>query len=540
MRRREAMKLGLGVGLALGMPALLGGRAWAQTEPESLEFDPEAFTELTITITTATGDREVVYRFFKAIPYVARPVDVTYQSLNISVPIRIDGQDIDASEAPILFANNVGGYMPSSVVNANGIDDSPPVGLPPDPIPGGTPGGAQLESGGNAMLDRGQRVSNAKLALAAGYVVVEPGARGRTLTNSDGVYIGVAPAPIVDLKAAARYISANAGRVPGNTKLMVSSGVSAGGALSALLGASGDNAIYGEALLELEAAPGSDVMFASAAWCPITDLEHADMAYEWNWGQNPLPSGSLVDGQMSSALAGLFEGYQASLGLTGLGDFGPLTTRTYGDYLVQTYLAPAATAYLATLSPADRESYLNDNPNIAWSGGKADFTWEEFLEHVGARRKGVPAFDALDLSTPENNLFGIDQTEARHFTAFSLREAMGDPNAELALDMPSKVTQMNPMPFLREANPTRAKFWWYRVGAKDTDTALTVVGNLTAAAQKLGDDVDTAFYWDAGHGANEDADAFIDWIGVITGYPPFSPPAKPPGGGTQASAIGVA
>ncbi|MDF2799991.1 MAG: putative secreted protein, partial [Devosia sp.] len=124
--------------------------------------------------------------------------------------------------------------------------------------------------------------------------MVEPGARGRTLTNSDGVYIGVAPAPIVDLKAAARYISANAGRVPGNTKLMVSSGVSAGGALSALLGASGDNAIYGEALDELGAAPGSDVMFASGAWCPITDLEHADMAYEWNWGQNPLPSGSLV------------------------------------------------------------------------------------------------------------------------------------------------------------------------------------------------------------------------------------------------------
>ncbi|WP_210258507.1 MULTISPECIES: subtype B tannase [unclassified Devosia] len=543
MQRREAMKLGLGAGLAVSMAAL-SGRSWAQEGDANLQFDPEAFTELTTTITTAAGDREVVYHFYKAIPYVARPVDVTYQCLNVSVPIRIDGQAVDASQAPILFANSVGGYMPSSVANANGIDDSPPMGLPPGAapggIPGGTPGGAQVESGGNAMLDRGQRVSNAKLALAAGYVVVEPGARGRTLTNSNGDYIGVAPAPIVDLKAAARYISANAGRVPGNTKLMVSSGVSAGGALSALLGASGDNAIYADALAELGAAEGSDVMFASGAWCPITDLEHADMAYEWNWGQNPLPSGSLVDSKLSSALAGLFEGYQASLGLQGLGDFGPLTTRTYGDYLVQTYLAPAATAYLAGLSPTDRESYLAANPNIAWSGGKADFTWEEFLEHVGARRKGVPAFDALDLSTPENNLFGIDQTEARHFTAFSLREAMGDPNAERALDMPGKVIQMNPMPFLREANPTRAKFWWYRVGAKDTDTALTVVGNLTAAAQKLGDDVDTAFYWDAGHGANEDADAFIDWIGVITGYPPFSPPAKPPGGGTQASAIGVA
>ena len=77
---------------------------------------------------------------------------------------------------------------------------------------------------------------------------------------------------------------------------------------------------------------------------------------------------------------------------------------------------------------------------------------------------------------------------------------------------------MNPMGHLLAANPARTRHWWLRVGAKDTDTALSVVGNLDAAARKLGDSVSTRFYWDAGHGANEDAEDFALWIKSITGY----------------------
>lgn len=75
---------------------------------------------------------------------------------------------------------------------------------------------------------------------------------------------------------------------------------------------------------------------------------------------------------------------------------------------------------------------------------------------------------------------------------------------------------MNPMHFLLSDNPGRSKNWWIRVGANDSDTSLSVVGNLAAA---LGDQVDAKMYWDAGHGANEDPDAFIYWIAEITGYP---------------------
>ena len=226
------MKLGLGAGVMLGVASFAGRSRAGDTD--TLAFDPQAYFELTETITTEAGDKAVTYRFWKAIPYVTKPVDVTCQSLNVSVPVAIDGVAVDATNAPILFANSVGGYMPSSVADAEGVGGGGMTGLPPGAATGsGAAPAGEVQSGGNAMLDRGEMVSSAKLALAAGYVVVEPGARGRTLTHADGVHYGVAPAAIVDLKAAVRYVRFNKGRIPVNTDRIVSSGTSAGGALSA-------------------------------------------------------------------------------------------------------------------------------------------------------------------------------------------------------------------------------------------------------------------------------------------------------------------
>lgn len=183
---------------------------------DTLEFDPDAFNELTTTVSTDAGDKVVTYRFYKAIPYVSRPVDLAYQSLNVSVPVIIDGVEVNASNATILLANSVGGYMPSSVAEADGVGGGGMTGMPAGGAMGGMPGDAPSEvaSGDNAMMSQGKRVSNAEQALAAGYVVVAPGARGRTLVDGNGVYYGVAPAVIVDLKAAVRYIRFNRGRMP--------------------------------------------------------------------------------------------------------------------------------------------------------------------------------------------------------------------------------------------------------------------------------------------------------------------------------------
>lgn len=70
---------------------------------------------------------------------------------------------------------------------------------------------------------------------------------------------------------------------------------------------------------------------------------------------------------------------------------------------------------------------------------------------------------------------------------------------------------MNPMFFIGKPNVSTAKHWWVRVGTKDSDTSLSVVGNLAASLVANKRNVNSAMYWDGGHGANEDADAFIRW-----------------------------
>jgi acetyl esterase/lipase len=87
----------------------------------------------------------------------------------------------------------------------------------------------------------------------------------------------------VDLKAAVRYLLFNDARIPGDAEKIVSNGTSAGGALSALLGTSGDSADYEADLQALGAALAHDDIFAVSAYCPITNLEHADATYEWQF-----------------------------------------------------------------------------------------------------------------------------------------------------------------------------------------------------------------------------------------------------------------
>ena len=93
MQRRTFNLLSLTTALTATLP--LPRHAFAQ-DTQSLAFDPDAFETLTEAVETDSGTVNVTYRFWRAIPYVARPVDVAHQSLNISVPVEIDGVAVDA------------------------------------------------------------------------------------------------------------------------------------------------------------------------------------------------------------------------------------------------------------------------------------------------------------------------------------------------------------------------------------------------------------------------------------------------------------
>jgi len=72
----------------------------------------------------------------------------------------------------------------------------------------------------------------------------------------------------VDLKAAVRYLRYNDKAMPGNAEKIISNGTSAGGAMSSLLGATGNNSDYEPYLQEIGAADARDDIFAASCYCP--------------------------------------------------------------------------------------------------------------------------------------------------------------------------------------------------------------------------------------------------------------------------------
>ena len=467
---------------------------------ESLLFPKDNFTVETKIVKTSTGEKKVTYHSYQHITYVAKPVDKDFQSLNVSVPVEIDGKAIDAKNAPIFFDIAVGGYM--SVRNNNS---------------------SVVATGGGATGGRGGGAGNASsvsgrpdLALAAGFVIVSPGCRGRDNKAADGTYYGKAPAAIVDLKAAVRYIRYNKGVIPGNTDRIISVGCSAGGALSALLGASGNSSLYDSYLKEIGAADVPDNIYASACYSPITDLEHADGAYEWNYGTIPVKT-ALVDQKLSEQLRTLNAEYQESLMLKGKNGFGIILADNYDKYLMKYYLLPSADMFLKGLTVEKRTEYLSNNKWLTWSDKGPSFAFADYVTHVG-RMKSLPAFDAFEMNQPEPNLFGNKTTDNRHFTNFSLQQTTGNKSAMIESEVKTIVNLMNAMYFIGLKNEGCAPNWWLRNGTSDNHTSQTVMVNLATSLENQSKNVNALVFWDGGHCADYDPEGLITWMSIVAGY----------------------
>ncbi|MCD7818898.1 MAG: hypothetical protein LUH07_07585 [Lachnospiraceae bacterium] len=123
---------------------------------------------------------------------------------------------------------------------------------------------------------------NGPLYLEHGFVYVTCGNRGRESRDEDGKRCGKIPANLVDLKTVIRFLRHNKSVLPGDMEKIVSVGWSAGGAMSSLLSVTGNNKNYDSYLEESGAfMEERDDIYAAQIYCPIIDLEHADMAYEW-------------------------------------------------------------------------------------------------------------------------------------------------------------------------------------------------------------------------------------------------------------------
>jgi hypothetical protein len=77
---------------------------------------------------------------------------------------------------------------------------------------------------------------------------------------------------------------------------------------------------------------------------------------------------------------------------------------------------------------------------------------------------------------------------------------------------------MNPMYFIIVNKDECARYWWIRHGTRDNLTSLTVVTNLAISLENRNKNVNSWLYWDGEHGADEDPQDFIAWIGKIMGF----------------------
>ncbi|MCM3411861.1 subtype B tannase [Metabacillus litoralis] len=461
----------------------------------SLKFNQNNYKIESITV----GDKTVTYRAYENIVYVSNPVDTNLQIMNIYVPeeyfenATIEGYT--AKTAPIFFPNQIGGYREAS------------------------PATPERES--------------VALALSRGYVVASPGARGHNSESENGKYTGKAPAAIVDLKAAVRYLRYNDKLIPGSAEKIIANGTSAGGALTSLLGATGNNKDYDSYLKEIGAANARDDIFAVSSYCPITNLDHADMAYEWLFNgvntYNWRGSGTLTDEQIqiSNELKMLFPEYVNSLELVnyesrntngkGLkkapGQFKKGTVLTLdangeGTFkeLVKFYVIESAQSALdAGTDLSDFDWLTIKDENVT------DIDLEQFVVYA-TRMKTPPAFDALDASSWENSLFGTDTIAGQHFTQYSFENSAV--NGSLA--DAQRVKMMNPMNYIGTKGANTAQYWRIRHGTIDRDTSLAIPVILATKLQNEGKNVDFAMPWNIGHSGDYDLEELFAWVDSIS------------------------
>ncbi|MGI5451865.1 esterase [Streptomyces sp. CA-249302] len=399
----------------------------------SLEFDPTAWSY------DATND--VYYQIGKV--YVANPAATDYENLSIYVPgayltatANSDGTTYTAKADP---KGTVGDYSGRTA---------------PIVIPVNTPGYAHQSPATSYSY------TSVSQYLEAGHIYVWPGLRGRdssTSTRSDA-----APWGVTDLKAAVRFLRYNRSVLPGSTDDIVLFGMSGGGAQDTVAGTSGDSPLYfpylrsiGAAMEDAHGRPLSDAVNAVMAWCPITNLQEANLSYEWNMGQFASTS-TRASGTWTSAystdLAKAWPKYLNRLGLRD--EHGRRLALTESDSGV--YLAGSYYDHLIKVITTSLNNFLADNtfpytittqggpPGSGQTGTSTTYetvddyiaylnsasTWvtydsatntatvsglEGFVNSQKNANKPVGAFDGYSRGQGENSVFAMGLNAPSHF-----------------------------------------------------------------------------------------------------------------------------
>ncbi len=457
------------------------------------------------------------YYYIVGLFYCSNPADESYEQMGIYVP------------SAYLTKNSDGSYSINSSGTCNGYTAS----TAPIVVPVNTSGySAQSAPTGTS--------STASTYTSEGFIYLWPGCRGR----DHGAPLGV-----TDLKAAVRYYRylAAQGSVPGNTDLIFSFGHSGGGAQSAIFGTSGNSSLYDDYLTAIGANTDyKDNICGSMCWCPITNLDQGDAAYEWNMGLSRSVSGS--DLSISKALAAEFATYVNAIGFKhpDTGETLTLSSTSDGYYQSGSYYE----YIMEVINDAVSRYNSYNNASVSSYSTTDESALSSFASSYKSATKGLGAFDDIDAKgQAENTLMGISGT-AGHFDEFLLDivnsyasdyySAFTSDLASSNLDAVGKTVKTRlmmytPLYYLMDnstyyngggaGSSDVAPYWRIRSGITQGDAPLCTEANLALAlcAYDGVESVDFETIWAQGHTEAEDSgdadENFIEWVNsCVTDY----------------------
>ena len=386
---------------------------------------------------------------------MSKPVSTTHQSLGIYVP-----------KEYMSCTESSGAY--SCSINSSGSKGSYTASNAPLVMPVTTPGYSAMSA------PTSYSYNSVSTFIEKGIIYIHAGCRGRFEGGES--YLAGAPWGVTDLKAAIRFLRYNSASIPGDLNKIYTFGHSGGGAQSCLMGVTGNSKLFSEYLEKIGAAMkdanGNEIkdnIKGSQCWCPITNLDTADAAYEWNMGQY-YSSGTRASGtftkSLSDDLTSKYVEYVNAIQLKDpKGNELKLTNTNEGSYYnylksvieesLNNFLSDTSFPYTPGSSSGSGSGPGGEGPGGNGPGGEppsqqglrqletyetaseyisslnSDSNWityesstntatitnvGDFVVHCKSASKDVGAFDDLSKSQAENKLFGIDGTTyAKHF-----------------------------------------------------------------------------------------------------------------------------
>ena len=323
--------------------------------------------------------------------------------------------------------------------------------------------------------------------------------------------------------------------------------------MSALMGGTGNHPEYAELLRAMGAADERDDIFATVCYCPITDLDHADMAYEWLYNgtrhRDAITDAAVL--AVSDELAAQFPAYLQSLNLH-TPEGVALTADNYLAYIKSEIIRAAQ---IAKNAGADISADLGFTFNKEEMGGMpplnggvkpqgmpqqfnmpmraprageyiVDLDMPTYLAYVASTQplKTAPAFDTKDVcgqrASGENDEFGDENGSSVNFTAYGQQRVLQECDClpmpdSLQASIAHNVRLMNPMYFIGDSRTTVAPHWYIRHGARDRDTSFPIPLNLALKLQNEGYDVNFLLSWNRPHSGDYALDELFQWIEEI-------------------------